>query len=239
MKKLLLCLLLLSVLLPCASAHGDKTDADGGHYDTQTGEYHYHHGYSAHQHPDGVCPYGSAVQTNTSYQTKKQVDEDEWIEPTESSFQYHHNEGYLTFISEMIDSEEYQPYEYMLIDMANENTLRGDTPLEETGYDAEEAFNMGYDSAQDDFQNILYQVEEIEHDDEQNYEDLEYEFEEYRSTCTQTEDDVEKAYQNGLKEGELRNSESERDIMNLLFWIPTVIAAYFYEKYRKEKKKNS
>ena len=239
MKELLLCLLLLSVLLPCASAHGGKTDADGGHYDTQTGEYHYHHGYSAHQHPNGVCPYDSAVQTNTSYQTKKQVDEDKWIEPTESSFQYHHNEGYLTFISEMIDSEEYQPYEYMLIDMANENTLSGDTPLEETGYDAEEAFNMGYDSAQDDFQNILYQVEEIERDDEQNYEDLEYEFEEYRSTYTQTEDDVEKAYQNGLKEGESRSTESERDIMNLLFWIPTVIAAYFYEKYRKEKRKNS
>ena len=109
MKKLILCLVLALVLLPCASAHGGKTDADGGHYDTQTGEYHYHHGYSAHQHPDGVCPYDYAVQTNTSYQTKKQVDEDEWIEPTESSFQYHHNEGYLTFISEMIDSEEYQP----------------------------------------------------------------------------------------------------------------------------------
>lgn len=236
MKKLLLCLLLLSVLLPCASAHGGKTDADGGHYDTQTGEYHYHHGYSAHQHPDGVCPYGYNNQTDRS---AIQSGEEEWIEPTESSFQYHHNEGYLTFISEMIDSEEYQPYEYMLFDMANENTLSGNTLLEETGYDAEEAFNMGYDSAQDDFQNLLYQIEEVEHDDEQNYEDLEYEFEEYRSTYTQTEDDVEKAYQNGLKEGESRSTESERDIMNLLFWIPTVIAAYFYEKYRKEKKKNS
>ena len=57
MKKLILCLVLTLVLLPCASAHGGKTDADGSHYDTQTGEYHYHHGYSAHQHPNGVCPY--------------------------------------------------------------------------------------------------------------------------------------------------------------------------------------
>lgn len=38
-------------------AHSGRTDAKGGHYDRSTGEYHYHHGYSAHQHPGGVCPY--------------------------------------------------------------------------------------------------------------------------------------------------------------------------------------
>ena len=38
-------------------AHSGRTDANGGHYDRSTGEYHYHHGYSAHQHPGGVCPY--------------------------------------------------------------------------------------------------------------------------------------------------------------------------------------
>lgn len=66
MKKLLLCLLLLSVLLPCASAHGGKTDANGGHYNKKTGEYHYHHGYPAHQHPNGVCPYNYDDQTDHS-----------------------------------------------------------------------------------------------------------------------------------------------------------------------------
>lgn len=40
-----------------ASAHPGRTDANGGHHVTATGEYHYHHGYPAHQHPDGVCPY--------------------------------------------------------------------------------------------------------------------------------------------------------------------------------------
>lgn len=40
-----------------ASAHPGRTDANGGHYDHSTGEYHYHHGYPAHQHIDGVCPY--------------------------------------------------------------------------------------------------------------------------------------------------------------------------------------
>lgn len=38
-------------------AHPGRTDANGGHYDHSTGEYHYHHGYSAHFHIDGVCPY--------------------------------------------------------------------------------------------------------------------------------------------------------------------------------------
>ena len=38
-------------------AHPGKTDASGGHYDHQNGGYHYHHGYSAHSHTDGVCPY--------------------------------------------------------------------------------------------------------------------------------------------------------------------------------------
>lgn len=54
-------LLLFLYLLFAASlivyAHPGKTDANGGHYDHSTGEYHYHHGYPAHQHPNGICPY--------------------------------------------------------------------------------------------------------------------------------------------------------------------------------------
>lgn len=38
-------------------AHPGQTDSNGGHYDRSTGEYHYHHGYSAHYHTDGICPY--------------------------------------------------------------------------------------------------------------------------------------------------------------------------------------
>lgn len=51
-------IVLCTVLLPLSAiAHSGRTDSDGGHYDSSTGEYHYHHGYSAHQHPGGVCPY--------------------------------------------------------------------------------------------------------------------------------------------------------------------------------------
>ena len=53
---LLLCVLLFFVSFH-ALAHPGKTDSQGGHYDRSTGEYHYHHGYPAHQHPNGVCPY--------------------------------------------------------------------------------------------------------------------------------------------------------------------------------------
>lgn len=58
-------LLLLCIPLS-ASAHRGRTDSSGGHYDRSTGEYHYHHGYEAHQHPNGVCPYDYDDQTNHS-----------------------------------------------------------------------------------------------------------------------------------------------------------------------------
>ena len=55
----MLCLfLILCALITIPTfAHSGGTDSKGGHYDNSTGKYHYHHGYSAHQHKDGVCPY--------------------------------------------------------------------------------------------------------------------------------------------------------------------------------------
>lgn len=38
-------------------AHSGRTDSSGGHHDNINGGYHYHHGYPAHDHPDGECPY--------------------------------------------------------------------------------------------------------------------------------------------------------------------------------------
>lgn len=45
------------ITLSFSMAHPGRTDSNGGHYNRSTGEYHYHHGYSAHQHINGVCPY--------------------------------------------------------------------------------------------------------------------------------------------------------------------------------------
>lgn len=56
-----------------ASAHSGRTDSSGGHHDNKNksglGNYHYHHGYSAHLHTNGVCPYDipqSAADTSIS-----------------------------------------------------------------------------------------------------------------------------------------------------------------------------
>lgn len=58
MKKLIAIILFACLLFPTTVfAHSGRTDSQGGHYDRSTGEYHFHHGYSAHQHPNGVCPY--------------------------------------------------------------------------------------------------------------------------------------------------------------------------------------
>lgn len=42
-------------------SHQGRTDSSGGHYDRSTGEYHYHHGLSAHYHINGECPYSSGT----------------------------------------------------------------------------------------------------------------------------------------------------------------------------------
>jgi hypothetical protein len=62
----ILCLIFFSVV---SFAHQGRTDSNGGHMNHATGEYHYHHGYSAHDHydmdGDGIkdCPYEKKQQT--------------------------------------------------------------------------------------------------------------------------------------------------------------------------------
>lgn len=53
---LLIAVLLLTLAVP-TYAHPGSLDENGGHHNRSTGEYHYHHGHPAHQHPNGVCPY--------------------------------------------------------------------------------------------------------------------------------------------------------------------------------------
>lgn len=68
----LLLLFLVSTLTVPWHAHSGGTDENGGHYDSSTGEYHYHHGYPAHDHEDldgdGTldCPYNFVDKTGQS-----------------------------------------------------------------------------------------------------------------------------------------------------------------------------
>ena len=75
MKRIILSIFLVLLLLSIplsVSAHAGKTDSQGGHTDWSTGEYHYHHGYPAHDHydmdGDGIldCPYDFVDKTNHS-----------------------------------------------------------------------------------------------------------------------------------------------------------------------------
>ena len=63
MKRIILAVLsalLLSLSMSATVyAHSGRTDSNGGHYDSSTGRYHYHHGYPAHYHTNGRCPYTS------------------------------------------------------------------------------------------------------------------------------------------------------------------------------------
>ena len=53
-----------------AQAHSGRTDSQGGHRDNKNksglGSYHYHHGYSAHLHPGGICPYDNNSNSNAT-----------------------------------------------------------------------------------------------------------------------------------------------------------------------------
>ena len=58
MRKILLLILVFCLTLSAtALAHPGATDGNGGHRVSGTGEYHYHHGYPAHDHAGGTCPY--------------------------------------------------------------------------------------------------------------------------------------------------------------------------------------
>ncbi len=76
-KKIALFMILLLLFTVEVSAHPGGTDSSGGHWNHSTGEYHYHHGYPEHQHPDGVCPYDyndATEHTSSSSSVKKPFD---------------------------------------------------------------------------------------------------------------------------------------------------------------------
>ena len=75
---LLFATLMVAVLLSgTALAHSGGTDSEGGHYDDETGEYHYHHGWPAHSHEDTDgddepdCPYDFVDATVPHSSTEK------------------------------------------------------------------------------------------------------------------------------------------------------------------------
>lgn len=69
--KTLLVILAVLICVPLTVlSHSGRTDESGGHRDNRNvsglGSYHYHHGYPAHLHENGVCPYGGGTAVKKS-----------------------------------------------------------------------------------------------------------------------------------------------------------------------------
>jgi hypothetical protein len=75
----------IAVLSSFTILHSGRTDGYGGHYDNSAGEYHYHHGYSAHDHydmnGDGIadCPYTFKDNTSNKSNESKYDSYSDWI----------------------------------------------------------------------------------------------------------------------------------------------------------------
>lgn len=73
-----------------AEAHQGRTDSSGGHRDNKNksglGSYHYHHGYSAHLHPNGICPYEAGTSNTTSSTETNTVSADVITEDTLAAY---------------------------------------------------------------------------------------------------------------------------------------------------------
>ena len=73
--SILCALVILACCSPAGYAHSGRTDGQGGHRDNRNasglGSYHYHHGYSAHLHPNGYCPYTDVFPSKVSISAGK------------------------------------------------------------------------------------------------------------------------------------------------------------------------
>ena len=99
MKKVVFTFLITLFMPSIVFAHSGGTDAFGGH-NSPTG-YHYHHGYSAHQHTDGICPYDYDDQTgyssgSSSYsvQTAYAYSDNDYNDGYDDGYDYGFDKGY-------------------------------------------------------------------------------------------------------------------------------------------------
>lgn len=85
---LFICPIFLSSNVILSDAHSGRTDSQGGHHDYKNksglGSYHFHHGYPAHLHDGGVCPYGGTdISSSSSGSSSSSTTKSEPIEKTD------------------------------------------------------------------------------------------------------------------------------------------------------------
>lgn len=156
------CLLMLTSV---ASAHPGQTDADGGHWDNDTGEYHYHHGYPAHQHTNGICPYDYDDQTGRNSGTSGSTSGESISTNAEDgetlyngglgddgTYETAWNLGYQHAIEDFCDRNEDSGINFgeLATKLCHENALVGSTPysVRESSYN--DAYESGWNQAADD-----------------------------------------------------------------------------------------
>lgn len=97
---------LVAVLASFAILHSGRTDGNGGHHNHSTGEYHYHHGYSAHSHydmnGDGVadCPY--SFKDNTSYNSSTSKSKSNTSNISKSTGNKKHGSSFKSFLKSVL-----------------------------------------------------------------------------------------------------------------------------------------
>lgn len=109
-KNIILIIFIMIILLVPVSAfaHSGRTDSNGGHWDHSTGEYHYHHGYPAHQHPNGECPYAFSNDAKLSDGAKTQDD-------IETEIRRYQQMSKKSLVPNGSDPSSYLPYIFLFI----------------------------------------------------------------------------------------------------------------------------
>lgn len=145
---LLLTALVLLLTVP-GSAHSGRTDSQGGHYVSATGEYHFHHGYGPHQHVDGVCPYSSSVSSSSSTTTtSSSLTVDTSSASWASGYMDGHIDGYEYGYEEGYDEGYEDGYDEGGMKRYTEGYKNGANVAKKSGYS--EGYDVGYDVGYDE-----------------------------------------------------------------------------------------
>lgn len=114
MKRFIITFIFIMCLPSVSFAHQGRTDDAGGHHDydneSNLGSYHYHHGYEAHLHTDGICPYDYDDTTGSSYAYSGNLytpfydSDDDINEVYNDGYDYGYESGYTDSKKETIPS---------------------------------------------------------------------------------------------------------------------------------------
>lgn len=152
MRKLICIAAALALLTSAASAHPGRTDANGGHWNNSTGEYHYHHGYPAHQHPNGVCPYEPDSQSDDApAPTYNDGLGDDGTYETAWNLGYQHGMEYLCELNADIPID----LSALSSELCNTRRKSGATPYADMQSSYDDAYEAGYYQSEEDLYSEL------------------------------------------------------------------------------------